>query len=244
LALFKFPILIPIAILFAIWKRWRFLAGFGASCIAVAIICISVTGIATQRDYASLILSLAGLHNPPVRLATYPIEWNLMPNFHGLLVGLLGGLLTHQCLAKIAMVSSAPAIVWVAYRGRNTNAAGSDLLLLAIPTAILVSHHSYIYDLSPLIIPVLVYLNKFLPRDGHASQFQFKAAAIMFASPVVFCYAYAHFWIVSLAIGAFLWALIENTDFRLRTHNYWPLELAGIPAVARTEAPECAKVQS
>jgi len=213
LALFKFSIVIPIVLLFVIWQRWRFLAGFFLSCSVVTLTCVAATGASAQKQYVYLILSLASLHHPPVPLALYPVQWNLMANLHGLIYGCLHRWLSDQWVAQLAMLASALMLAWVAHRGRRVKDT-SVLLLIAIPAAILVSHHTYIHDLSPLVIPIIVSLNHFLPNEAlpAKSSLEVRGATIMFVAPVVFCYVSQDFWIVSLAILAFLYSLLR-ADF-------------------------------
>ena len=201
LALFKFSIVIPLAILLLVWRRWRFVAGLCVTAIGLALACVAITGLAGQRQYALLIFSLAGIHNPPVPLATYPVHWNLMANLHGLSYGLLHRWIAEQQISHMALAISLALLAWVALRARRVKDTGT-LLLIAIPAAVLASHHSYIHDLSPLIIPIIVVLNRFLPNEGlaGASKLQVRCAALLFLAPVVYSYATQEFWIVSLAV--------------------------------------------
>lgn len=201
LAVFKFSIVVPIAILLLLWRRWKFTAGLGVSAAGAALGCLAITGFAGQQQYASLILSLAGIHSSAVALATYPVHWNLMANLHGLSYGVLRWWLTDRQISLVALTASASLLAWVGFSARKTWDA-TTLLLIAIPAAVLASHHSYIHDLSPLIIPIVITLNRFLPNEGlvGASKLQVRCAALLFVAPVVYSYATQEFWIVSIAI--------------------------------------------
>jgi len=217
LALFKFSIVLPIAILLLLWRRWRFVAGFCVSAVAVALGCLAITGIAGQRQYILLIFSLAGIHHPPVQLATYPVHWSLMANVHGLTYGLLHRWIGTQQISLIALAVAAILLTLVGLSAQRVNDTGT-LLLLAIPAALLASHHSYIHDLSPLIIPVVVMLNRFLPNEGNDgfSKLQVRSTALLFVAPVVYSYATQEFWIVSLIIVLFLLSVCR-ADFEQTT---------------------------
>ena len=200
LALFKFSIVLPLAILLLAWRQWRFVAGFCATALGLALACVAITGLAGQQQYAMLIFSLAGIHNPPVPLATYPVHWNLMANLHGLSYGVLHWCMTERQISLVGLIASATLLAWVGFSTRKIRDTGG-LLLIAIPAAVLASHHSYIHDLSPLVIPIVVRLNQFLPTEGlaGASKLQVRCAALLFLAPVVYSYATQEFWIVSLA---------------------------------------------
>lgn len=211
LALFKFSILVPIVILLMVWRRWRFLAGFFASAFALGLGCMAITGLSGQQQYVWLIMSLAGIHRPPVPLATYPVHWNLMANLHGLAYGLLHWCSGEHQVSMVALAAGVVLLAWVGFSARNRKDTAT-LLLIAIPTAVLASHHSYIHDLSPLIIPVVITLNRFLPNEGVSSEgnLQVRCAALTFAAPVVFSYATQAFWSVSIVILAFLYSLLTQ----------------------------------
>lgn len=213
-ALFKFSIVLPLAILLLVWQRWKFVAGFCASAIGIALACLAITGLPEQLEYATLILSLAGLHHPPVPLATYPVHWNLMANIHGLTYGLLHGWIAERGISIAALGASLILLAGVGFRARLIQNTGT-LLLVGIPAAVLASHHCYIHDLSPLIIPIVVVFNQLLPNEGlpGASKFQVRCAALLFLAPVVYSYATQEFWIVSLAILLLLYSMC-HTDFR------------------------------
>src|SRR5882724_3155727 len=62
LGLFKMQIVIPIALLFLLWRRWRFLAGCALSASLVSLISLSVVGSAQTVVFARSLVSVgAGL---------------------------------------------------------------------------------------------------------------------------------------------------------------------------------------
>ena len=91
LALFKFPIVLPIALLFLIWRRWSFLLGFAATAITLAAISVALTGPGQTKLYISSLLSIAGLRPPVSDLSRYPIVLEQMANVHGFVFGIGNG---------------------------------------------------------------------------------------------------------------------------------------------------------
>src|SRR5713101_5667223 len=89
LGLFKFQLVIPIALLFLAWRRWRFSAGFALSSAAVASVSLWLVGLAQVRVYArSLIsMSVSGTYLDRFRNGIYP---GGMPNLRGLVSSLAG----------------------------------------------------------------------------------------------------------------------------------------------------------
>ncbi len=202
LALFKFPIVLPIALLFLIWRRWSFLLGFAATAITLAAISIALTGPGQTKLYISSLLSIAGLRPPVSDLSRYPIVLEQMANVHGFVFGICNGCAPKPWLHAITLLLSATALVWTARKGWNVTES-SALLLLAIPCSVLVGHHTYIHDLSVLLLPTTVLLNSFLPsegRDGKTAQFVNRAAVLMFAIPLVESFSPNHFFFVAIAV--------------------------------------------
>ena len=200
--LFKFPLVLPLVLLFVIWRRWRVLMGFAISAAVVLVLCILLIGIHGLRGYVQLLLSLAGLTHTTNALALREIVWSNMANIHGLLFGIAHGFLSARALEIAVLTTAATVLVWTAFRGSRISSNSACLLLLAIPCSVLVSHHAYIHDLSILILPTVVLLNQSLPHEGRQKTERLSAlvAAIMFASPVVVSYAPRYFCVVALAV--------------------------------------------
>src|SRR5437879_4803674 len=51
LALVKFQIALPVAVLFLVWRRWRFMAGFASAAVAVAVLSVCLTGLSGLDVY-------------------------------------------------------------------------------------------------------------------------------------------------------------------------------------------------
>ncbi len=65
LGLFKFQIVIPIALLFLVWRRWRFSAGFVLAAILVGLLSLSLVGLSQVGVYfRSLLLMSLRLASP------------------------------------------------------------------------------------------------------------------------------------------------------------------------------------
>lgn len=199
LALFKFPIVLPIALLFIIWRRWRFLAGFAISAIVLTGVSVCLTGIAQAGFYARSITEIAGLAAPTSGLARYPVNWRMMANIHGFMVGLAGGQFSASWLNVSTILLSAAVFLWTARKGLGIESA-PNLLLLAVVCSVVVGHHTYIHDLSVLILPIVVLLNQFLPAEalgGKRPRLICRTAALMFVAPVIESYCSGSFFLIT-----------------------------------------------
>ena len=199
LALFKFQIILPVMLLLAIWRRWRFCLGFSASAVVLCCISVLVTGMEQTKIYVESILSIAGLTHAGIGLAQYPINWQMMANVHGFIFGISGGHIPKMLDLTITIVLSVCAYAWTAVRGLGVRDT-AKLFLLALPCSVLVGHHTYIHDLSVLSLPLIVLLNAYLPaEDGGSERERFigRSAALMFVVPVLESFAPWHFYLVA-----------------------------------------------
>jgi Glycosyltransferase family 87 len=209
LTLFKFSIVLPLVLLFLIWQRWDFLRGFAASAIPLSLLSISITGIAQTELYVSSLFAIAGLIHPISNLARYPLTLGQMANVHGLVFGLARHLAPKSGLELATIVFSFAVLAWTALKGRSAN-LGPKQLLLAIPCGVLVSHHTYIHDLSVLLVPIIVLLGSSLsPEVAHSRKARLIScgAWVMFIVPITESFAADHFFLVAISVGLLLVSL-------------------------------------
>ena len=208
LGFFKFPIVLPIALLFLIWRRWSYSMGLAISAGAAACMSVWLVGIPQSRLYVDSLMSIAGIKPPTSGLALYPVNWRMMANLHGLTFGLASDRFPPSVLHAITILLSAVVLGWTAVRGLRV-ADDSSLLLVAIPCSVLVAHHTYIHDLSVLLLPIVVLMNIFLPAEatGDFGQRRIgRSAVLMFVAPVLESFFPRHFYFVGLALIFFLLA--------------------------------------
>lgn len=151
LALMKFQLAIPVAVLFLLWRRWRFLLGFLSG---AAILSASSTFITGPRGFLLYLHSVAGMSS----LAGTPLETasglspRRMPNLHGL----FSPFPTHLAIALTAIASIA-LIAWAATRRPS--------FPLALLVAVLVSYHLYPCDLTLLLLPLSLLCDRLFAED-------------------------------------------------------------------------------
>lgn len=139
LALFKFQLMIPIFLLFLVWRYAKFCCGFVLSALGLGMLSISITGIHQFDSYLRLLQEVGGSK------AIAP----LMPNLHGLLVGLLDSIPQKAVIAVNLGLASLLAIFLPRLQ------KGRDALLLAIPAAVLCSYYVLNHDLTLLLLPII-----------------------------------------------------------------------------------------
>ena len=150
LALFKFQIVIPIAIVFALWKRWRFVLGFATSSAFVGLISLFMVGAGGARQYALMLLDLSINLRSQADALRYSISPRTMLNVRGLMSALLEGRVGHWTL-QLIVVALSILIVFFAARCKPS-------FVTAILAASLVSYHLNVQDAIVMIIPIGVIL--------------------------------------------------------------------------------------
>jgi len=186
LGLFKFQIVIPIALLFLLWRRWRFVMGFSACLALLTSGSVWIVGVEQTRQYIRSLFSMAGVIAPGSHLLRYPVPLQMMANLHGFVFGVSSGKVAPVWVQIVTVSISVAALVWTAFRGhRISNAA--HLLLLAIPCCVLVSHYAFIHDLSVLFLPTIVLLNFFLLYEARSGKERWisRSASLVFGVQLV-----------------------------------------------------------
>lgn len=151
LGVFKFQIVIPIALLFMMWRRWRFCAGFAVSGATAALVSLWLVGFDGAREYAGTLLGMSLHLNSRADILHYGAIPTSMFNLRGLITAVLGGTLPQSGILLVIITSSV-AVLAVAARQRPS-------LPLAILASSLVSYHFQSHDASILIIPLAAALS-------------------------------------------------------------------------------------
>jgi len=213
LGMFKFQIILPIALLFLCWRRWRFVFGFLISTLGLLLISLVLVGMEASRSYVGLLLSMSiGLHSAmdQVRLGVPPAA---MPNLRGLVIGLLANKV--PALGEQVAITVLSAAVMLACYARGLRSSTSSKLLLATVAAALVSYHSLIHDMTILLLPMLVLFNDCVPAvpAGPSAQRNVAAcAALLFTAPILFCFVPASFFVAGVATCGLFLSLLRWTE--------------------------------
>lgn len=145
LALIKFQLALPIWFLFIVWKQWRFVAGFLNGALCTGLVSFMVAGRVGMTSYAHSLISMviATARDPTagkVRFGMLPTD---MPNIHGMTYALSHGASWGPVLN---VVLCCVVLGWASRQKAS--------LLLAVPTAMLVSYHMQPHDLTLLLLPL------------------------------------------------------------------------------------------
>ena len=159
IALFKFQITLPIALVTAICRGRRFSIGFGASSVGVFLLSILLVGPHAIAELFSILIGATSTNTfEQYRLSVSPLS---MPNIAGLFYGLGGRLLTSRVFNVCVGALSLGVLAWCAKAARRREPKLA--FAIAILCAVMVSYHFYFYDLAILLLPIAILADR-LPQ--------------------------------------------------------------------------------
>lgn len=209
LGLFKFHLLIPLALLLLCWRRFRFFAGFFLVGTALALISLVVVPLAQIRFYVGSLLNIGQGGNGGVHeLLRYPLPITMMASVHGLVNGLLATPSTQRTIITIILV--VVILLWVAIAVPRA-CPTQWMIPIAVTTAVLVSYYLFLYDLAILLLPLGFALNWSTGPQGEQKNRTLSAACILiFLAPACLILWTNYFYLVSLPVFFFLFMLVKS----------------------------------
>jgi len=219
LALVKFQIALPVVALFLIWRRWRMIAGFAASGSAVLIVSTWIVGLHGLIAHSRFLLGVSsGLatSGDQLRVGIFP---RAMPNLRGMLFSLGEGHLPNVWLLGEIVGLSLLVLLWTARRRKEITSPG-NVFALAIVCALLVSYHLQIHDLTLLILPITLWLDRVSQKPMEVERIRAAALPGLFLVPPIYLFLTTHglLWLLSLPMLALL-ILWPKTDPDFRAHD-------------------------
>lgn len=210
LGVFKFQIVIPIVLLFLVWRRWRFSAGFGLSALIAGALSVSLVGLTQSERYMRSLISMNTSLPARANDLNYPIPIQFMANLHGLVVGISGNHVPAFWVHIGAICLSATVWLWVAATTPR-RILSADLFPIAIAAGVVVSYYLFLYDLSIMLIPMALLLNRQMQsgyRHGLSEQLAGWVVFIAFVSPLFDLFVPRYRYLISLPVCALLLVLV------------------------------------
>jgi hypothetical protein len=211
---FKFTLVLPIAFLYIVWRRWRFSMGFAVSTVLAVVGSLALVGFAQSEHYLRSLLSTNTGLSARANDFSYPIpvQFEFMANLHGLIAGLAGGHVPPFSIHVAALVVSAVVWIWIA-RVTPGYLRPVEAFPIAVAASAVVSYYLFLYDLSILLIPITLLLNRLLdpefPRDSSSSLAGW-ITFILLVAPLSDPFVPSYRYLLSLAVFAFLLVLVRN----------------------------------
>ena len=203
LCLFKLQIVIPIALLFLAWRKWRFSSGCAVSAAVVSFASVSLVGFRQAVNYGRALLAMSLSPSSNSHPFRYPIPVNRMPNLHGLISGTLRGVYSGHFVTAISIALSTVVLIVSAWKLKSANTV--DGFLIAIVASVLASYYVLIHDLSVLLIPVAILLDRFITAEtagDSQGRLVVRAATLTFVAPLLISYLPEQFYLACIPVCA------------------------------------------
>jgi len=221
LGLFKFQIVVPLALLFMLWRRWRFMGGFALSAAAALAVSIFLVGPVQMNVYAHSLLSMSVLETA-IDQVKFNINPIMMPNLRGLISASFGRFLPLVWTQILTGLASLAVLLWIAIRGIRRDSI--QQLMLAVSAGAVLSYHLIIHDLSILLIPLVVLLDGCL-AFGRFDSRAAAVSALMFSAPALIALTAARPYLIGLPV--LLFVALEGIGGRRPAMNHGNPDLAG-----------------
>ena len=131
-----------------------------------------------------------------------------MANLRGLVYGLAGSRASWLWLQAVTILLSLLVLIWIWVRGRGQWQGGAALVL-AVTASVVVSYYLFIHDLSILLIPIVLTLDRFIGREkvGEPGLATAVMSVLLFVAPMCVFVIPGQFYLVAILIYLFLYVL-------------------------------------
>lgn len=192
LGLLKFHLVLPFVLVMLLRKQWRFLLGFTAGGAAILGIWIWISGLGLFTAYPRLVMGIKEL--PRGRF-----EPQLMANFRGVFYALSG----HEAPTWLLGVIALGGLILVAryWSGVERGFAA------AMAMTLLTSYHGYVYDLTLLLIPLMVGIR--VAKNSKIPLFIIVGTLAVPVVPYLLARERAD-WLLAIPIAILCWVLTSH----------------------------------
>jgi hypothetical protein len=159
LGLFKFQLVLPFAGFFFLQRNWKFVSGFLAFSIVPIGLSLWIAG--TEGLLQFLRFLVRSNKGSLEQFGLYPGN---MPNIRGFLFTVLIDAVSNNRLFIVTALLSVALFGWAVVTSRRS--ALEVQYALAIMTTLLVSYHLFIYDLTIVLLPLLVIADRIASHSG------------------------------------------------------------------------------
>lgn len=195
--LFKFHLIIPIALIFLLRRKTRFVLGFLTTALILVLVSATVVGWATLVGYPRYLWDL----NRATGVGFITVR--SMPNIRGLFAA-FGAYQNSPVVTGVLWAVEVCGIIFTAYIWRPGRHDDQPLLAvgfsLSIVVTILTSFYVYAYDMTLMLIPILQ-LGSFFLRDLKKRPWSHRllvsCIALLLLTPI--------YWVVIFRFDRFYW---------------------------------------
>jgi Glycosyltransferase family 87 len=210
LSVFKFQLIVPLVLILLCWKRTKVIQSFMLTAVGLAAISVAITGWAGASRYPGDVLHFEEF----MERGGIAVD---MPNLRGLLEGWTfarGFPGAHV----ITVTLSICMLLGVIIKGRDRTPSSRQFDLqfsLAMVAAVLASYHAFPYDLSLLVIPLLLvasYAIETAPLHRYRNLALMLPTALLFLTPVymLLWLRLDHFNLFAMVLLLWTWGIAQE----------------------------------
>jgi hypothetical protein len=191
LVMFKFQLVLPIAALFFLWRRWRFVLGASFSMFITLAVSALVVGITGLVQYARSLRNISTTFTAGGKVL-YLMPVSRMPNLRGLILAIPH--FPSGAATALVLILSLVFLGLAAWSGRKASTQWQ--LAIAVSAAAVIGYHVLMHDLSILLIPMAMFLDQRIARG------LWNIPIVWLSTPLCF---FAYDYVVALPVlGMFL----------------------------------------
>lgn len=209
---FKIHLVLPLILFLLAWKRKKAVMGFALTCFCLGAVSIAIVGWPEAMRYPHYVLHLEKIMG---RGAIVPSD---MPNLRGMVEGWSVPRAFPGAAHLLTAALSAGLLFWVVMNGRTQPDSSDDFDMkfsAAIVATLLVSYHSFAYDLTLLILPVLLIINHWSEARCLGSRRSITlqvSTALLFLTPLYMLVWFRgnHLNVFAIVLLGLLWGIFEE----------------------------------
>lgn len=211
LGLFRFHQVLPVVLILLLCRRVKTTLGFALGCLVFGLISLALVGWHELLAYPAYLWRVESvLQQGPI----VPLD---MPTLRGFLYAVLS---SHVPLAFIDGLITVLSLALIVFAARKWSSAAGRMNLdlsysLCLVASFLVSYHAYVYELTSLLLAVLLVLNYMFFKPGTPSWKEVKLYApvvLLFFTPLemVLCLLDVQFHFFALVLLLWIWGISDE----------------------------------
>jgi len=214
LGLYKFPIVLPFALICLLSRKWKLIGGVAAAASLWGVLSIIAVGPSGLRSYASLLFDIFKNPNDPAYWSMR--VWDEMPTARGFFTVLLAGRVPAICINALLAAVSISLILLAAWRWRQEDGSGGEhsmglMFAAALTISQVTALHLYSHDLTLMLLAILLVIgsSQWLQRSGQR-MILLACLVILYAAPLyVLLLKWKAMYVLAAVLVAFALAAIS-----------------------------------
>lgn len=205
LGLFRFHLVLPFVLMLLWSRRWKVLAGFVGVGLCLCLLAIGVVGWEGALGYPAFVWGMEDSMTH-LRMELPP----RMPNIHGLVENVLSTFMTGAARNLLVVVMSVAICLATSFKLWRSMGKPLELSFsLCLIAALLISYHTLMYDLSLLLLPIVLVLNYVRQNGTWATMLPIY---ILFLSPfqVLLAMRTGRFALMAIAVLIWWWGISRD----------------------------------